>query len=158
MFAGSTKMRLSLVAVVIVAGVSLAWTGPSTESARSEPSAAAPTEDSCQFAIRGSNNMSFDVWVMLYDSKVKLSDRLSVGVFGPSWKQMKIQNQRIRQGGTMDRRYTAAGKCSATREWQISVVKGDPSKISAQTVQITTRGSGSGSRTVDLGPSSTWGR
>lgn len=56
----------------------------------------------------------------------------------------------------MDRRYTASGSCSAKRIWHIKVVRGDPGKVPMKTLELTTSGTGSHSRTVDIGRSSRW--
>lgn len=102
----------------------------------------------CQFAIRASNNLSFDVWVMLYDSRVS---NQKIGIFG-GFTQLKIQNHRIASGKTMDRRYTAPGRCAADRTWFIVVKRGSQ----PFEVEYHTGGDGSDSRTVDIGPSSRW--
>lgn len=108
----------------------------------------------CQFAIRASNNMSFDVWVDLYDSRL---DNGGFGVFG-GFKPLKIQNHRISPGKTMDRRYTASGNCTKERRWEfwVRIGRADGKKI-YKYVYRTTKGDSSSSRTVDLGKSSTWG-
>ncbi|MFW6083643.1 MAG: hypothetical protein ACODAA_00330, partial [Gemmatimonadota bacterium] len=100
-------------AVAIVAAVLMAGTGPVAEPAPAEDA----LED-CRFALLASNNLSFPVSVILYDSEVR-KDGIGYGLFTPSWKQLKIQNERIKPGGTMNRRYTASGKCSAKRVWRI---------------------------------------
>jgi hypothetical protein len=108
----------------------------------------------CTFALRASNNMSFDVWVDLYDSRL---DNGGFGVFG-GFKPLKIQNHRIAPGQTMDRRYTASGSCSKERRWEfwVRIGRADGKKI-YKYVNRTTKGDSSSSRTVDLGKSSTWG-
>lgn len=107
-------------------------------------------EADCQFEIRGSNNLSFDVWVDLYDSYVYLD---GIGILGRI-TQLKIQNHRIASGKTMSRRYTAPGGCARKRDWRIMVRKGS----AQQSVIVHTEGTTSTSRTVDIGPSSSWGR
>lgn len=135
----------------LIAILSLAWTGPGPE-----PASADEAEADCRFAIRASNNLSFDVWVLLYDSSVV---RPNAGgpfkLFTPV-EQLKIQNQRIKRGGRMDRRYTASGRCSANRVWYIKIRRGDAGKVPVKTLRLETSGSGSTSRIVDLGPSSKW--
>ena len=102
----------------------------------------------CQFETKASNNLSFDVWVDLYDSMVT---KPGIGVFG-GMTQMKIQNHRIRTGQKMDRRYTAPGRCAMDRTWWIKFRRGSAQK----TLEIKTGGTSSTSRTVDLGASSKW--
>lgn len=107
---------------------------------------------SCSFAIRASNNQSFDVWVDLYSSRL---DNGGFGVFG-GYKPLKIQDHRIASGKSMDRRYTASGSCSKERRWQFNVRIGrtDGKKI-YKYINRTTKGDAN--RTVNLGKSSTWG-
>jgi hypothetical protein len=136
-------MVLAFAAVAILA--TGAWSWP--EDSRTP---AAESSADCQFVIRASNNLSFDVWVNLYDSSVTLD---GIGILGRS-TQLKIQNHRIRSGGTMDRRYTAPGGCARKRNWVMRVRTGSQQKI----VFVNTEGTSSTSRTVDLGPSSQWGR
>lgn len=109
-------------------------------------------EMSCSFAIRASNNQSFDVWVDLYSSSVYSGSFL---VFGGA-KSLEIQDHRIASGKSMDRRYTASGSCSKERKWQFNVRIGraDGKKI-YKYIKKTTKGSSN--RTLDLGKSSTWG-
>jgi len=109
-------------------------------------------EMSCSFAIRASNNQSFDVWVDLYSSSLNNG---GFGVFG-GFKPLKIQDHRIASGKSMDRRYTASGSCSKERKWQFNVRIGraDGKKI-YKYINKTTKGSSN--RTLDLGKSSTWG-
>lgn len=119
----------------------------------STPDAPATVEEvSCSFAIRAQNNMSFDVWVDLYSSRL---DNGGFGVFG-GYKPLKIQNHRLSPGKSMDRRYTASGTCGKERKWEFAVRIGraDGKKI-YKYLYKTTRGSGD--RTIDLGKSSTWG-
>ena len=85
---------------------------------------------------------------MLYDSYVSTQ---KLGVFG-GFTQLKIQNHRIARGKTMDRRYTAPGRCAADRTWRIVVKRGSQ----PFTVEYQTGGDGSDSRIVDIGPSSRW--
>ena len=118
----------------------LAWSAP--RGATGEVAKAAE----CTFALRASNNLSFDVWVQLYDSHVT-----RLGMWG-SHDQLKIQNHRIASGKSMDRRYTAAGRCKAERRWLIVVKRGS----TPFEVEIYTSGESSDSRTVDIGPSSRW--
>lgn len=153
---GTTKLTPAIGMMVIVAALSVAWTRPAAEPVTAGTPGIEATDADCRFEIVARNTLSFDVWVMLYDSAVKRPNRFGWGVFSPGFKQMKIQNQRIESRGTMNRRYTAEGKCSAERIWHIEVVRGDPSKVSSKTLEIITQGSGSGSRTVDLGRSSRW--
>jgi hypothetical protein len=112
---------------------------------------------SCTFAIRASNNLSFDVWVDLYDSTVRL-DSWSVPYLLRKDKKLKIQNHRLATGKSMDRRYTASGSCSTKRSWTLLVRIGraDGKKIYESLVKGTS-GTTSSSRTVNLGKSSTWG-
>lgn len=123
----------------------MAWTSPDpvVEPAESE-------EVSCQFEIIGENTLSFDVWVDLYDSRV-VNHARSIGVF-TYWRQLKIQNQRLRRGEKLNRRYTAPGRCKAKRTWRIQVRTGKEPKV----VVRETSGTGSNSRTVDIGRSSRW--
>lgn len=153
---GMTKLTPAIGIMAIVAALSVASTRPAAEPATTGTSGVEAADEDCRFAILARNSLSFDVWVMLYDSSVKRPDMLGWGVFSPMFKQMKIQNQRISPGGTMNRRYTAAGKCSAKRIWHIKVVRGDPGKVPMKTLEFITQGTGSGSRTVDLGRSSRW--
>lgn len=138
-------VHIGFAATAAVAAASVAWT-----PAGGRASGAFDATADCQFAIRASNNLSFDVWVDLYDSQV--SKPGGFGVFSGGWEQLKIQNHRIRSRGTMDRRYTAPGKCEANRTWWIKVRRGSAQK----TLEIGTGGTSSTSRTVDLGPSSQW--
>ena len=133
---------LMTLAIATLAASTLAWNAPDAG-----PEGENEAVD-CQFAIRASNNLSFDVWVMLYDSKVS---NQKIGVFG-GFTQLKIQNHRIASGKTMDRRYTASGRCAADRTWWIVVKRGSQ----PITVEHRTGGDGSDSRTVDIGPSSRW--
>ena len=133
---------LMTLAVGVLAASALGWAQPDAGAGRKSESF------DCQFAIRASNNLSFDVWVMLYDSRVT-NEKL--GVFG-GLTQLKIQNHRIASGKTMDRRYTASGRCAADRTWWIVVKRGSQ----PFTVEYETGGDGSSSRTVDIGPASRW--
>ncbi len=112
----------------------------------------APEEMDCSFAIRASNNQSFDVWVDLYSSSLNNG---GFGVFG-GFKPLKIQDHRIASGKSMDRRYTASGSCSKERKWQFNVRIGraDGKKI-YKYINKTTKGDAN--RTIDLGKSSNWG-
>jgi len=112
------------------------------------------TEQTCSFAIRARNRLSFDVWVELYDSTVRL-DSWAVPVLLRNDKQLKIQNHRLARGQTMDRRYTASGDCSTRRRWTFHVRIGGRDNV--KLVYRTTEGSGSQDRIVDLGDSSKWG-
>lgn len=107
---------------------------------------------SCQFAIRAKNNMSFDVWVDLYNST--MSDG-GFGLWGGHSK-LEIQPHRLGPGKSMDRRYTASGRCSKERNWQFYVHIGrtDGKKIYEY---VNKRTKGDGDRTINLGNSSTWG-
>jgi hypothetical protein len=125
-----------------LAASTVAWSGPADTTDAGRDAA------DCQFAIRASNNLSLDVWVMLYDSRVS---NQKFGVFG-GYTQLKIQNHRIASGKTMDRRYTASGRCAADRTWLIVVKRGSQ----PFEVEYRTGGDGSESRTVDIGPSSRW--
>lgn len=111
-----------------------------------------PDGMSCQFAIRASNNMSFDVWVDLYYSQ--LNDG-GFGLWG-GYDYLKIQPYRMGPGKSMDARYTASGSCSKERKWAFKVHIGRPDgKKIYETVSKTTKGDGD--RTINLGKSSTWG-
>lgn len=127
----------------------VAWTTPVTTSESSEGEA-----ESCRFEIIGENSLSFDVWVMLYDSHVERKNLWNRRFFvGKSFKeQLKIQNQRLGSGDKLNRRYTADGTCSVKREWHIKVKRGN----TVLTVVRETSGTGSDSRTVDIGRSSRW--
>lgn len=140
---------------------------PVPERAASDPASPAPAESSsaavaeageeeqsCQFAIRAKNNMSFDVWVELYDSTVRL-DSPFVPALLRNNKQLKIQNHRVATGKTMDRRYEASGDCGTRRVWTFYVRIGG--RDVRQAVQRTTQGTEWGDRIVNLGNSSTWG-
>jgi hypothetical protein len=109
---------------------------------------------SCQFAIRAKNNLSFDVWVELYDSTVRLESTLIPALLRGD-KQLKIQNHRIATGKTMDRRYEAAGACGTRRTWIFWVRIGGRDKL--QMVSRSTSGTGWRDLIVDLGESSKWG-
>jgi hypothetical protein len=111
-----------------------------------------PDAMDCSFAIRASNNLSFDVWVDLYSSRLNNG---GWGVFG-GYKPLEIQNHRIASGKSMDRRYTASGSCSKDRGWEFAVRIGrtDGQKI-YKYIKKTTRYDTD--RTIDLGKSSTWG-
>lgn len=108
----------------------------------------------CSFAIRGRNNMSFDVWVELYDSTVRL-EALGIPALFRGDKQLKIQNYRIATGKTMDVRYTASGACSTKRSWRFYVRIGG--RDARNSVLRTTNGTEWRDRIVDLGDSSKWG-
>ena len=99
----------------------------------------------CQFEIRATNDLDRDVWVMLYDSTVFRD------VFGAKLVQLKIQNHRLAPGKSLDRRYTARGKCQTKRTWYMRFDKGR-----AGLRQIVTSGTSSTSRTVNMGRTSTW--
>ena len=105
-------------------------------------------------AIRGRNNMSFDVWVELYDSTVRL-EALGIPALFRGDKQLKIQNYRIATGKTMDVRYTASGACSTKRSWNFWVRIGG--RDVRKNVGRTTNGTEWRDRIVDLGDSSKWG-
>jgi len=109
-------------------------------------------EMSCRFAIRASNNQSFDVWVDLYSSRL---DNGGFGVFG-GYKPLKIQDHRIASGKSMDRRYEASGSCSKERRWEFAVRIGrtDGKKIYKYIYETTKYDA---DRTINLGKSSTWG-
>lgn len=108
----------------------------------------------CSFSIRGRNNMSFDVWVELYDSTVRL-EALGIPALFRGDKQLKIQNYRIGTGKTMDVRYTASGACSTKRSWRFYVRIGG--RDVRNSVGRTTQGTEWRDRIVDLGDSSKWG-
>lgn len=119
-----------------------------TLSAVAWPSAARAAD--CQFDIRATNDLSGDVWFDLYDSFVRTQMLLGVKTV-----QLKIQNHRLGPGQSLNRRYTANGKCENNRAWLITyrvpvagkgLVKGDHI--------VRTTGSSSTSRTVDLGRTS----
>ena len=128
-------------------------TAPAASASATVAEAGAEAQ-SCQFAIRAKNNMSFDVWVELYDSTVRL-DSPFVPALLRNNKQLKIQNHRIATGKTMDRRYEASGDCGTRRQWVIYVRIGG--REAREAVQRTTQGTEWGDRIVDLGNSSTWG-
>ena len=111
-----------------------------------------PEEMDCSFAIRASNNLSFDVWVDLHSSTLNNG---SFRVFG-GFKPLTIQDHRLLSGKTMDRRYTASGSCSKERKSQFNVRIGraDGKKI-YQYINRSTKGDAN--RTIDLGKSSAWG-
>lgn len=136
------RFGLACLAMAALVGMLVAWDAPRSEAAPADGT------ESCQFAIRASNNLSFDVWVYLYDSKVRVK---GTGVF-TFWKQLKIQNHRIASGKTMDRRFTADFGCENNRQWNIKVKRGS----SPIWLLLATGGTSSDSRTVDLGPSSRW--
>lgn len=143
MLGHSKRQTGTAFAFILMIAVLVAWRQPDPDSAVVRAGSA-----DCQFAIRASNNLSFDVWVDLYDSSVT---KPAFGVFG-GMQQLKIQNHRIRTGQSMDRRYEAPGKCSLDRTWWIKVRRGSAQK----TVEVKTGGTSSTSRTVDIGPSSKW--
>lgn len=147
---GTRNSGAAAFAVAIVAAVLMAGTGPGVE-----PAAAEGAAEDCQFALLASNNFNHSVSVLLYDSEVR-KDGVGFGIFTPGWKQLKIQNERIKPGGTMNRRYTASGKCSAKRIWRIKAVRGDPGRVQSIILRFETSGTWSGSRTVDLGPATKW--
>lgn len=115
---------------------------------------AAEAAEDCSFAIRARNNMSFDVWVELYDSTVRLESTAIPALLRGN-KQLKIQNHRIATGKTMDRRYTASGSCSTRRTWVFYVRIGG--RDLRQIVSKSTQGTEWRDRIVDLGDSSKWG-
>jgi hypothetical protein len=130
--------------------------GPATIPGAAPPDgedASAPESD-CSFAIRAKNNMSFDVWVDLYDSTVRL-ESWAVPALLRGNRQLKIQNHRISTGKTMDRRYTAPGSCSTRRSWTFYVRIGG--RDVRQVVGRSTKGTEWRDRIVDLGDSSDWG-
>lgn len=142
----SMPRRSIVLAFVAVATLATgAWSSPSDS-----PPPAADASADCQFVIRASNNLSFDVWVDLYDSEVRLD---GLGILDRS-TQLKIQNHRLRSGEKMDRRYTAPGGCARKRVWVMRVRTGSQQKITF----VNTEGTSSTSRIVDLGPASQWGR
>jgi hypothetical protein len=119
----------------------------------STPDGPAVTEEmSCTFAIRAKNNMSFDVWVDLYNST------LNNGGFGllGGHKPLKIQTHRLGRGKSMDRRYTASGSCGKERSWRfyVHIGRADGKKIYKY---VNRKTKGDGDRTINLGNSSTWG-
>lgn len=138
----SRRFRRGCLVIVALVGMSVAWGAPRNEQT------AEKGNESCQFAIRASNNLSVDVWVYLYDSKVRVK---GTGIF-MFWKQLKIQNHRIASGKTMDRRFTTDSTCEKRRDWNIKVKRGS----SPIWLIVETGGTSSDSRTVDLGPSSRW--
>lgn len=101
----------------------------------------------CSFAIRARNNMSFDVWVELYDSTVRL-EAIGIPALLRGDKQLKIQNYRIATGKTMDARYTASGACSTKRTWKLYVRIGG--RDVRNMVGRTTQGVGSWPRTRSI--------
>ena len=145
------RTRIMQFGIVTATGLVLALAlGPGITTARARTDPSAPAE-SCTFAILATNNYSFDVFVDLYDSYVR-NHAVVAALF--SVKQLKIQNQRIPHGGSMNRRYTASGKCPSKRTWTIYVRKG--SSGAQQTVSRVTSGTTSASRTVNLGKASKW--
>jgi len=100
----------------------------------------------CQSEIRATNDLTKDAYVLLYDATVVRY------VFGAKVVQLKIQNHRIAPGKTMDRRYTARGKCPTKRTWIV------PHRVGTAHGKkvVLTEGSSSTSRTVDLGRASQW--
>lgn len=142
MLPNSRRFGFACLTMATIVGMSVAWDAPQGEGALADG------KESCQFAIRASNNLSFDVWVYLYDSKVRVK---GTGIFD-FWKQLKIQNHRIASGKTMDRRYTTGGPCEKGRQWNIKAKRGS----SPIWLIVETGGTSSDSRTVDLGPSSRW--
>ncbi len=143
----SPRTRVGVFILTLTAAVALL--GTATPSAAA--TAGTMSAESCTFAIRATNNYSFDVFVDLYDSTVR-NHAVVAKLF--SIVQLKIQNERIPTGGKMDRRYTASGRCAAKRTWTFQVRKGSRSK--QQLVVKMTSGTSSTSRTVDLGKASTW--
>lgn len=123
-------------------------------TAATESPSAAPRDANCTFAIRAKNNLSFDVWVELYDSTVRLESAF-IPVLLRGDRQLKIQNHRIARGKTMDRRYTASGSCSTRRLWTFHVRIGGRDRVAL--VSLTSDGTGSRDRILDLGESSKWG-
>jgi hypothetical protein len=122
-------------AITILALSAVAW-----------PAAARAAE--CQFAIRATNDRDSEVWIDLYDSKVYRKAILT-GV-----EQLKIQNHRLQPGKSMDRRYTAKGKCGADRTWLIRHRITVNGKLEWGYFRLETGGTSSTSRTVDLGRAS----
>lgn len=107
--------------------------------------------ESCTFALRAKNNMSFDVWLDLYDSSVT-NHAVVAKLFSVS--DLKIQNHRLSSGKSMDRRVTVSGGCAARRTWNIKVRIGGRDWTGKFATDETR---GSGDRTVQLGNSSEWG-
>jgi len=145
------RLRLTLAGLILgaIGLATVAWTAPDPTSDSS-----GAEDESCRFEIIGENSLSFDVWVMLYDSTVERRNRWNRQFFvGKHFKtQLKIQNQRLRRGDKLNRRYTAEGTCSVKRRWYIKVKRG----TKVLTVVRETSGTGSDSRTVDIGRSSRW--
>jgi hypothetical protein len=135
--------RIGAALIMLFAVVLLGWRPAGRDGA-------APDRETvgCDFVIRGSNNLNNDVYVYLYDSKVRTE---GTGVF-TFWKQLKIQNHRIAPGKLMDRRYTTDLKCSLNRQWYIEVKRGS----TRGHLLLETGGTASDSRTVDLGRASGW--
>jgi hypothetical protein len=136
-------LGFAVLMIAAIVAASVAWSLPHAESANSTDG-----DESCQFQIVAGNNLGTSVYVYLYDSKVR---QQGTGVLF-FWKQMKIQNHRIAPGKTMDRRYTADGRCSKNRQWKINVKRGSDTG----NLLIETGGTSSTSRRVNLGPSSHW--
>lgn len=110
------------------------------------------TTADCGFSIRASNNISHDVWLYFYDSKVSTR---GFGVLG-STRQLKIQNVRIPSGSTMKPvNYRANGSCDRTRDWFFKFKRGSAVLDMAP---IRTKGDNTQNRIIDLGPASRWER
>ena len=135
--------RIGAALIMLFAVALLAWRPAASDGA-------APDKESfaCDFVIRGSNDLNNDVYVYLYDSKVRME---GTGVLA-FWKQLKIQNHRIAPGKVMDRRYSTDLKCSLNRQWYIEVKRGS----TRGHLLLETGGTASDSRTVNLGRASGW--
>lgn len=120
------------------------------EKSPSEPSMEAQAE-SCTFALRAKNTMSFDVYLDLYDSSVT-NHAVVAKLFSVS--RLKTQNHRLSSGKSMERRVTVSGGCSARRTWNIMVRIGGRDWMGKFATDETR---GSGDRIVQLGNSSEWG-
>lgn len=107
----------------------------------------------CRFAIRAKNNLNLNIWIDLHDSTVL--QQKGPAIFRKDVK-LEIQNHRLTNGQSMDRRYTAAGRCDTRRSWIFWVRIDRPSGIKNHKM-VMRQTEGSGDRTVNLGNSSTWG-
>lgn len=136
----------ALAALPLVAPVSAPTSAESTA-----PPVAEAASESCTFALRAKNNMSFDVQLDLYDSQVT-NHAVVAKLFSTS--KLKIQNHRLSSGASMDRRVTVSGSCSARRTWSIRIRIGGRDWLGKYATDET---NGSGDRTVQLGESSKWG-
>lgn len=136
---------------VIGVAAAVVFTTAAWKPAASGPEAS-PAAATCQFIIKASNRHSFDVFIDFYDSTVrgrKYWDKTKPLMYNGG----RVQNRRIPRGQSMEQRVQADGDCEKDRNWLFQFRIG--SKSSQQTINRSTFTAKQ--RTIDLGPSNTWG-